>query len=188
MKRATWLLGWQVLCLTVCALPARAADTITMGTLLDEMVNRSRLARLPEPSYTCKQSSSYDRGSTSPKKIETWFANMDRSEFLRMEERDGRKEFVMLDANGPGAVVRFWATWHGPGGGESVGASADAELVRLAVVPGAVDHMLVGPGVLAAAMLPDPKPVRTTAGGVQLAGNLVEIDVVAYVGPTPATR
>lgn len=34
-------------------------------------------------------------------------------------------------------------------------------------------------------MLPDPKPVRTTAGGVELAGNLVEIDVVAYVGRSP---
>ena len=41
----------------------------------------------------------------------------DRSQFIRMEENEGRKEYVLLDADGPGAVVRFWATWHGPGGG-----------------------------------------------------------------------
>ena len=118
MKRASLNFGLQLLVLLGCALPAWAADTITMGTLLDEMVDRSRLARLPEPSYTCKQSSSYDRGATSPKKKESWFANMDRSHFIRMEEREGRKEYVLMDADGPGAVVRFWATWHGPGGGE----------------------------------------------------------------------
>ena len=46
-----------------------------------------------------------------------WFANADRSQFVRIEEKDGRKEYVLMDEEGPGAVVRFWATWHGPGGG-----------------------------------------------------------------------
>lgn len=82
------------------------------------MVDRANLARLPQPAYTCRQASSWDRRATSPDKKETWFANMDRSHFERVEEHDGRKEFVMMDADGPGAVVRFWATWHGPGGGE----------------------------------------------------------------------
>jgi hypothetical protein len=46
-----------------------------------------------------------------------WFANWDRSQFVRQEENQGRKEWVLMDAEGPGAVVRFWGTWHGPRGG-----------------------------------------------------------------------
>ncbi len=90
---------------------------ITLESLLEEMVNRDVVARLPEPAYTCRQFSSYDRHSTEPGSP-TWWANWDRSYFVRIEDNDGRKEHVLMDAEGPGCVVRFWATWHGPGGGE----------------------------------------------------------------------
>ena len=80
------------------------------------MIDRDNLARFPVPAYTCSQASSYDRGTVAPDKP-GWFANADRSQFVRVEEKDGRKEFVLMDQDGPGAVVRFWATWHGPGGG-----------------------------------------------------------------------
>ncbi len=93
-----------------------SAQTINLGSLLDEMINRDNLARIPAPAYTCRQASSYDRGSVAPDKP-GWFANADRSQFVRVEEKDGRKEYVLMDEEGPGAVVRFWATWHGPGGG-----------------------------------------------------------------------
>jgi len=93
-----------------------AEPAITLQTLLDEMVDRAALARFPSPAYTCKQASSYDRDATSPDKQETWYANWDRSQFVREEENDGRREFVLMDERGPGAVVRFWATWHGPRG------------------------------------------------------------------------
>ena len=116
MKRPSLIIGLQVLLVIFFAMPAMGADIITLDTLLDEMVNRDHLARFPQPSYTCRQASSYDREATSPKKKETWFANMDWSQFIRTEENDGHKEYVMMDAEGPGAVVRFWATWHGPGG------------------------------------------------------------------------
>jgi hypothetical protein len=91
------------------------AQTITFASLLDEMLDRERLARLPAPPYTCRQASSYDRGTVAPDKP-GWFANMDRSHFVRTEEKNGRKEYVLMDEAGPGAVVRFWATWHGPRG------------------------------------------------------------------------
>ena len=91
--------------------------TISFESLLEEMVDRDHVARLPQPAYTCKQFSSYDRHSTEPGSP-TWWANWDRSYFVRTEETNGRKEYVLMDAKGPGAVVRFWATWHGPGGGE----------------------------------------------------------------------
>ena len=43
-------------------------------------------------------------------------ANNDRSFFLRSEQIDGRHESVMLDAQGPGCVVRFWVTSGNPKG------------------------------------------------------------------------
>jgi hypothetical protein len=92
------------------------AQTVNLASLLDEMIDRDNLARFPAPAYTCSQASSYDRGTVAPDKP-GWFANADRSQFVRVEEKDGRKEFVLMDQEGPGAIVRFWATWHGPGGG-----------------------------------------------------------------------
>jgi hypothetical protein len=82
------------------------------------MVDRDALARFPQPAYTCSQSSSYDRDSNDPNNKTTWFANMDRSQFVRIDETNGHKEYVMMDIDGPGAIVRMWATWHGPGGGD----------------------------------------------------------------------
>lgn len=105
---------WQAL--TSPALCAES-EIITFESLLQEMVNRDCIAKLPSPSYTCRQFSSYDRNSTQPGSP-TWWANWDRSYFVRIEETNGRKEHVLMDTAGPGAVVRFWATWHGPGGGE----------------------------------------------------------------------
>ena len=85
-----------------------AAEPITFDSLLDEMVNRTAVAKFPSPAYTCKQASSYDRGSKSPD--EGWFANNDRSMFIRKETNAGREEWVMMDVEGPGAIVRWWVT------------------------------------------------------------------------------
>ncbi len=77
-----------------------------MGSLLDQMTDLAGLASFPNPSYTCKQFSSYDRKAKSPD--QDWFANGDAGQYLRVEDRSGRKEYVMMDAKGPGAVVRIW--------------------------------------------------------------------------------
>ena len=90
-----------------------AEKAVSLRSLLQEMTDRARPARLPKPAYTCRQFSSFDREATGRDKKETWFANWDRSQFVRIEERQGRKEHVLMDAEGPGAIVRFWATWHG---------------------------------------------------------------------------
>jgi len=71
------------------------------------MTDLARLAEFPNPAFTCRQFSSYDRKSKSP--TEDWFANHDRGQYLRVEERAGRNEFVMMDAAGPGAIVRIWS-------------------------------------------------------------------------------
>ena len=49
----------------VSALAAQGAE-ITVDRLLDDLVDLPRLTRLPEPAYTTKQFSSYDRASKSP--------------------------------------------------------------------------------------------------------------------------
>jgi hypothetical protein len=91
---------------------AQGADTVSIGSLLREMTDRDERARFPEPAFTCAQFSSYDRATVAPGQP-GWFANNDRSMFLRVEHDRGRREFVMFDASGPGAVVRFWMTFSG---------------------------------------------------------------------------
>jgi len=97
--------------LIVMGLMAGAVDaaSITTESLLEEMVDLERLTRLPDPAYTCKQFSSWDRRSKTPDDPKGWFANDDTGHFLRVEQRDGRKEHVMMDAAGPGAIVRIWS-------------------------------------------------------------------------------
>jgi hypothetical protein len=73
------------------------------------MVDVEAITRWPEPEFTCKQASSYDRQKVAPDKP-GWFANNDNTQYIRTEETDGRKENVMMDADGPGAIVRFWLT------------------------------------------------------------------------------
>ena len=86
------------------------SDTgIDLRSLLKEMANRETLARFPSPSYTCRQFSSYDPASVTADDQEAWFANNDRGQYLRTEENGGRTEWVMMDAAGPGAVVRIWS-------------------------------------------------------------------------------
>lgn len=90
------------------------SKTITLGSLLTEMTDRAQIPQYPEPYYTCKQFSSYDRNSIGPDK-EGWFANHDCTWFVREENNNGRREFVMLDTEGPGVIVRFWMTFAGEG-------------------------------------------------------------------------
>lgn len=78
---------------------------VTTATILAEMTDLERLATLGD--YTSRQQSSYDRASKSPS--ENWFANADAGQYIRTEERDGRKERVMAEMEGPGAIVRIWS-------------------------------------------------------------------------------
>jgi hypothetical protein len=91
-----------------CTAAAGADGPITTEGLLDDMVNLAHLAEFPSPPYTCKQFASYDRAAKSPTNKD-WFANGDCGQYLRTEEKAGRKEFVMMDAAGPGAIVRIWS-------------------------------------------------------------------------------
>jgi hypothetical protein len=93
-----------------CIAPQRV---VTTRSLLAEMTDLRRLAEYPDPDFRCSQSSSYDRRSVAPTQPEPpeegWFANADFNHYIRVEEHDGRREYVMLDVDGPGAVVRIWS-------------------------------------------------------------------------------
>ena len=88
---------------------------VSMVSLLEQMVDRDALTYFPKPAYTAKLYSSYDR-ETVGKDQPGWFANWDRSEFIRVETNGLRRECVALDAKGPGAIVRFWVTIAGSDG------------------------------------------------------------------------
>ena len=88
-----------------------AVQVVSWESLMKELASRDVLCEFPDPAFTCAQFSSYDRGAKNPD--ENWFANADASQFLRVEKNanaDGREEWVLMDAQGPGAVVRFWIT------------------------------------------------------------------------------
>jgi len=85
---------------------------VSLQSLLEEMANYDSVARWPAPAYTCRQASSYDRGTVAPDKP-GWFANTDQNQFIRTETNQGRAEKVMMDADGPGCIVRFWLTTGG---------------------------------------------------------------------------
>jgi hypothetical protein len=111
MKRLSMILPGMMLLVAVSDRPARAEDaTITLQSLLRELIDYDHEARWPEPAFTCKQASSYDRASKTPDDPKGWFANGDQNQFIREEKVGDHVEKVMMDADGPGAIVRFWIT------------------------------------------------------------------------------
>lgn len=100
------------LTILLCALlygSGYSQKAVTMGSLLKEMTDFDAVTRFPVPAYTLKQASSYDRRSVSPDQP-GWFANADANQFIREEKKGDHSEFVMMDAEGPGVIVRFWLT------------------------------------------------------------------------------
>lgn len=87
---------------------------VTLATLLHEMTNRKSLAQFPEREYQTKQFSSYDRKAKA-RDEDGWYANQDRTNFLRSEETANGKEWVMFESDNPGAIVRWWMTFAGEG-------------------------------------------------------------------------
>jgi hypothetical protein len=103
--------GGAVLCLIVgTAVQAQ----VSIESLLNEMVDRDSVARFPEHDFRLKEFSSYDRRSKTPADPKGWFGNYDFNigekarNFVRIEKKDGRKEWVLMDHQGPGVVVRSW--------------------------------------------------------------------------------
>jgi Protein of unknown function (DUF2961) len=91
-----------------------ASLPVDVNTLLDEMTALGRLAhRARDPFRTCMVSS-YDRSSQVPDASNDtptdWYANHDWGNYLGAEDGPrGARQFVLLDADGPGAIVRVWS-------------------------------------------------------------------------------
>jgi hypothetical protein len=100
----------MVVLLSLDSSAAAESQTVSFSSLLDEMVDRDVAGRFPYSAYTCRQASSYDQASVSAEDAATWWANNDRSFFIRCEQNGGREEWVMMDAEGPGCIVRIWIT------------------------------------------------------------------------------
>lgn len=95
------------LMLAIAAMSANPG-VIDVNTLLAEMVDLPALSRRSPVAYRTEQASSYDRKSVAPDQPD-WFANDDWGQYIREETNGGRKEHVMADVKGPGAVVRIWS-------------------------------------------------------------------------------
>ncbi|WP_139955784.1 glycoside hydrolase family 172 protein [Flavicella sediminum] len=93
---------------------AQNKNEITIESLLKEMVNRDAVARFPTTNFRLKQESSYNRVSKTPEESKAWYNNHDYNSnekdhnFIRTEEKNGVKEWVLMDHVGPGVVVRTW--------------------------------------------------------------------------------
>ena len=109
---------WTAAVAAVLSAPFAGAQSITMDSLLKEMTSLDWLAVAPGPAYTTRQFSSYDRNSTDPNVLteKNWFANGDRGQYLRKEKGGAGEEFVLMDADGPGVIVRFWSANANEGG------------------------------------------------------------------------
>ncbi|MBX3271072.1 MAG: DUF2961 domain-containing protein [Sandaracinaceae bacterium] len=87
-------------------------STVTLAELVGQMSSLDHLARAPSPAYRTLQASSWDRRSTDPSNpsdVDGWFANRDWGWFEREVEVAGRRELVMAEADGAGAIMRIWS-------------------------------------------------------------------------------
>ena len=94
----------------------QSSSSITTGKLFEEMIDLEGLTRFPSPSYSMVQYSSYDHRSNLPGGPD-WFANADGfggepipnfEKVLKEPNEVGIGEYLMVNEEGPGAIVRLW--------------------------------------------------------------------------------
>ena len=85
------------------AVLSHGTPAITFDSLLNEMTDRSSLARWPAREYESLQATSYNRESTN-RDSTGWFADSDGTGFIRKEG----DEFVLMEHNGPGVITKIW--------------------------------------------------------------------------------
>jgi hypothetical protein len=92
-------------------LAARApAEDFRFAALLDRITDLDALTVPPAAGTKHVQFSSFDRKSLKgPADPDAWFANADWGKFLCVEETARGKEYVMVDQEGPGILVRIWS-------------------------------------------------------------------------------
>ncbi|MDE3742074.1 glycoside hydrolase family 172 protein [Maribacter polysaccharolyticus] len=109
----------SVVMLSSCA-SANKEELVSIESLLLEMIDREAISRFPKHDFRLKQESSYNRASKTPNDTVGWFFNEDfnskkiTGNFVRVEENNGEKEWVLMDHKGPGAIVRTWMPFLNP--------------------------------------------------------------------------
>ena len=106
-KRIYWL-PLIIIIWSACTSKKAEVSVISFSSLLREMTDRPSLTYFPDPGYHLLQASSWDRTQTGPQDTATWFANVDNNHWIRDEIVDNRTEHVIMDAQGPGAITRWW--------------------------------------------------------------------------------
>ncbi len=111
------LLGCLIIPETCGPAVESATQSISTGTLLEQMTDLDGLARWPEPAFRTVQFSSYDRRSKTSE-APGWFSNADGFggepipnflKVLRQPKGDQPGLFLLAEASGPGAIVRGWS-------------------------------------------------------------------------------
>lgn len=108
------LTNYFLLVVLAALLGTNCTQVITMEKLLAELQDPLRATYFPQPEYQLFQASSYDRRSIKAGTPE-WYANEDYTRFMRVDTSLHRREYVMMETEGPGAVVRWWMTFAGEG-------------------------------------------------------------------------
>ena len=137
--------------------PPEQPGEIGVRALVGELVDLMQMASLPDPPFVARLASSYDRRSHNPSDPLGWFANDDwvsaeRPNYVRVEEVGGRREYVLLDVAGPGAVVRIWSAT--PTGTLSIYLDGEAR----AVIQDRLEDLLSGNATI-------PRPFAYVAAG-----------------------
>ncbi|MBP5228252.1 MAG: DUF2961 domain-containing protein [Kiritimatiellae bacterium] len=133
----------------------RGGNGISLASLLMDLADRESLSYLDAVPFTTRLYSSYDRRTTTADKPD-WFANDDHSQFVRIEEHEGKKWGILADLKGPGAIVRFWVTVAGTDGTGTLRIYIDGNLA----VEGRVLDVISG-GALCGAPLSSSVSPRT---------------------------
>jgi hypothetical protein len=94
-----------------CAVPAAGQqEPESLRTMLGMLLDHDWLSwRAPPAGERCVQWSSYDRGSDAGPGSAGWYANHDRNHYLRVVDGPAGEEHVLVDAKGPGCLVRLWS-------------------------------------------------------------------------------
>jgi hypothetical protein len=101
--------------LSILILPScKKQKYVSLKSLLVEMTDRKSITQIPSPWYKLKQFSSYDRKTDTPGG-KGWFANDDFTQFSGIDSSRERKEYILLETDGPGSIVRWWMTFAGEG-------------------------------------------------------------------------
>jgi hypothetical protein len=120
MIHSKFLIPALLFLIAIAILPScKKNRIISLKSLLIEMTDRNSLTLFPSPYYTLRQFSSYDRKSDSAGG-KNWYANDDYTQFITTDSTKGRKEYVLFDSDGPGAIVRWWMTFAGEGGDKGI--------------------------------------------------------------------